>query len=403
VLHEALCLINNYAQFAIDNNYVLNNNTKFNVVVKQCLETDSQKRYKLGFNSNTISFNITDGKLSFVGIDLAKDCKLSSYEFTELTNIKSDIDKLINSKMFIKPSVEQKKITVVEDFDYISRKNEPKKITVVEDFGSISRKNEPKKIDNVEKKDAVLNTKQEVIDKIKLLDLTTVITKQEENYSDVDINSSDDEDNDCGDDISCGSGDIPQEWNCDNSDTISENEDGDGDENEDEDGDEDGDGDEDEITTIVNKLKEQHKKDMAEYDNYLSELNNQKTLLRKAKDKSEQKMKIYESDKNSYCKINANIKKILDPEEQKLAERNISPLFKQKYPIFKYMEDNNLLNTDGEFDVYCELFDSMYNSLGETEYISDIHVSECKMYVDKYKNTIPSYEQLIKEKDRIII
>ena len=43
-----------------------------------------------------------------------------------------------------------------------------------------------------------------------------------------------------------------------------------------------------------------------------------------------------------------------------MTENKISILFKDKYPIFKFMDGKNLLNTDDEYLHYVNMHDELY-------------------------------------------
>jgi len=115
----------------------------------------------------------------------------------------------------------------------------------------------------------------------------------------------------------------------------------------------------------MNELKENQldtiddAKDMIEQDkdnlaNYYCDISTEKRMLRMQKEKAEERLRIFESDKKVYDKIKIDIAR------EKITENNIPELFVKQYAILKFMDINNLLNTDNEYDTYTSLYDEMY-------------------------------------------
>jgi hypothetical protein len=74
--------------------------------------------------------------------------------------------------------------------------------------------------------------------------------------------------------------------------------------------------------------------------------------LRKLVEKEEETRRVFQSEINvTYHRIKESI------EEGTLTEETIPPMFAQKYPIFKFLDTENLIDDENVYDIYCELFD----------------------------------------------
>ena len=99
-------------------------------------------------------------------------------------------------------------------------------------------------------------------------------------------------------------------------------------------------------------------------------------MKRVEQEKEEERFRIFESDKRVYDKIKIDITK------EKISENNIPELFATKYPIFKFMDLNNLLNTDNDYDTYKSLYDNIKGQESNTkeEYIPhNVHYPKNKL------------------------
>jgi hypothetical protein len=110
---------------------------------------------------------------------------------------------------------------------------------------------------------------------------------------------------------------------------------------------------EDQLDNIDN-VKDIIEQDKDKLANYYCDISTEKRILRMQKEKEEEKLRIFESDKKVYEKIKIDINK------EKISEDNIPELFIKQYPILKFMDLNNLLNTDNDYDTYKSLYDEMY-------------------------------------------
>lgn len=142
---------------------------------------------------------------------------------------------------------------------------------------------------------------------------------------------------------------------------------------------------EDKILEIKNKYN-QNKDDLL---NYESEIKGEKMKERLKKDNEQQQKRIFESDKNSYNLMKKDI------EQGKLNEDKISVFFKQKYPIFKFMEENNDLDSENDFEIYNELFNDLYGSDTDDDNDNDNDDDN-----DKKNQYIPHNYHYMSEKDK---
>ena len=159
------------------------------------------------------------------------------------------------------------------------------------------------------------------------------------------------------------------------------------------------------------EIKDNHNKQKEDIADYVCEINAKKMMERIKLDNENQKRNIYNSDKKSYFQMKANI------EVGKLKEENISPFFKQKYPIFKFMDENGNLDYDNDnldyknaYELYTELFNELYpkNIIEDNEddnyvphnyhYLTESEKKKYSKFIKKSKEkTIPSYDDLILE------
>jgi hypothetical protein len=140
-----------------------------------------------------------------------------------------------------------------------------------------------------------------------------------------------------------------------------------------------------------------HDDDINNFTTNNNELNDEKRFLRTDMERSEEKLRIFESDKSVYRKIKTNI------EKNNLAEEKIPELFATKYPIFKFLDEQKMLNTDEVYEIYCELYDDLYPQVKHN--LANTYVPHNFNYLsnseqEKYKDAI-KYKDSIKYKDDI--
>ncbi len=148
----------------------------------------------------------------------------------------------------------------------------------------------------------------------------------------------------------------------------------------------------------LNKIKDEYDDDMNNFSKYNWDLNDQKRFRRKEKEREEERRRIFESDKRVY----AMIKQDIADEDKKIDEDNIPGLFSAKYPIFKLMDEEGLIDQDDEYDIYLELYNDLYPKKEELEYEekqNDEYVPHNYHYLnkeeqEKYKK-YPSLEEVL--------
>ncbi|QKF94084.1 hypothetical protein QKU48_gp0626 [Fadolivirus algeromassiliense] len=145
----------------------------------------------------------------------------------------------------------------------------------------------------------------------------------------------------------------------------------------------------------LKKIKEAEKKkledlkkitndDLFNFSEYCSDLGDRKRTLRREKEREEEKRNRYEANKSAYRKIKSDI------ECGKINEEKISELFVKEYPIYKFMDQQNLLDKEDEYTTYVKLYNEMYPEINK-ETVKEGYVPHNINYLsteeqDKYKN-----------------
>ncbi len=108
----------------------------------------------------------------------------------------------------------------------------------------------------------------------------------------------------------------------------------------------------DEISQIESKLQN----DTDLYVKNLTTVHEKRKNLRNEKDKEDEKKRVFKVDKKIYFQMKEQIL------AGKLTEENVPELFASKYPIFKFMEDNSLLDSEDEdeYDTYRSFYDEIH-------------------------------------------
>ena len=146
----------------------------------------------------------------------------------------------------------------------------------------------------------------------------------------------------------------------------------------------------------LNELKEKNKTEVEKFSEYYDKLSDEKRKIRYEKEKAEEKRRIFNSDINVYKKIKHDI------EIGRLKEDKIPELFINKYPIFKFMDENNLFDNEDEYMVYLNLYDGLYPPKKNDTTAKKTHVPHNINYLNeeeqtKYKNIKESHKDLIDE------
>ena len=166
----------------------------------------------------------------------------------------------------------------------------------------------------------------------------------------------------------------------------------------------------------LEEIQEKHNKNLEEYSDYISKLNDEKRKIRNEKEREEERRRMFESDKNTYLTFKQEIR------EGKREESNIPDLFLARYQIYEFMDEKNLLDTVDEYELYVSFYDELYpkkveeknyvphniNYLDEeeqakysqikTEYADDIDELLHKVNDNKY----PPLEEMLKKLDQEI-
>lgn len=104
----------------------------------------------------------------------------------------------------------------------------------------------------------------------------------------------------------------------------------------------------------LNDLKEITKKDIDNFSDYCDELGDKKRKLRRDKEKEEERRNKYDANKYAYKKMKSDIS------NGKMNENEISELFTKEYPIYKFMDQMQLLDKDDGYNTYLNLYNEMY-------------------------------------------
>ena len=113
----------------------------------------------------------------------------------------------------------------------------------------------------------------------------------------------------------------------------------------------------------LDNLEQKKNNDEKNYVEYKYNINCDEHKLKKIKEKKENNVRIFLSDRDfTYKKIKENI------DNGTVYEADIPGMFVEKYPIFKYMDENNILFGENAYDIYNELY---YNIHSESESNSD--------------------------------
>jgi hypothetical protein len=136
---------------------------------------------------------------------------------------------------------------------------------------------------------------------------------------------------------------------------------------------------------IIDDAKDKLEDDRDKLTEYYCNISSEKRMLRIQKQKEEEKQRIFEADKKVYEKIKIDIIK------ERISEDNLPELFINKYPIFKFMDLNNLLDTDNDYDTYKSLYDEMYPP---EKKINDPYVQH-NVHYQKENKSIPSVDEIL--------
>lgn len=105
----------------------------------------------------------------------------------------------------------------------------------------------------------------------------------------------------------------------------------------------------------MEKFSKDHEKDVANLSKYISKINDEKRWIRKEKEREEERRRVFEADKGVYYRMKQEIR------EGKRDEDNVPFLFAQKYPIFSFMDEKDLLNDEeDQYELYVGFYEELY-------------------------------------------
>ena len=148
----------------------------------------------------------------------------------------------------------------------------------------------------------------------------------------------------------------------------------------------------------IKELEEISHQDAQNFSKYCNELGDTKREIVRNKEREKERRNRFEANKGAYRKMKQHIF------EGKLNEDNISPLFKNEYPIYKFMDEKGIIDAPDDYITYLNLYDELYPSKEEKEetekkedYVPhNIHyLSEEEQL--KYKNVKNSNKDMISE------
>jgi len=142
-------------------------------------------------------------------------------------------------------------------------------------------------------------------------------------------------------------------------------------------------------------MNKTYNKDYQNYTKYFDDLNDQKRFMRVDKERAEEKRRVYEANKRAYYMMADEIDK------GELSEEKISPLFRDKYPIYRFMDEKGLLDQDDEYETFLRLFNELYPE-DEEESSNDDWIPHNYHYLtdeqkEKYKSSKSRHKDEIEE------
>lgn len=102
----------------------------------------------------------------------------------------------------------------------------------------------------------------------------------------------------------------------------------------------------------LEKEKAEHEKQQKNAVEYNSKMNELRRDVFKEKEKEEERQNIYRAGKTTYRRISADL------EEGKIDDVPI--MFKDKYYIYQFMDENDILDEDNEYETFITVFNRMY-------------------------------------------
>lgn len=151
--------------------------------------------------------------------------------------------------------------------------------------------------------------------------------------------------------------------------------------------------------TKLETLKKIVENDTENYSNFCNDHGDKKRTLRKNMEKEKERKNKFDANKIAYYKMKKHIL------AGKLEESKISELFTDEYPIFKFMDQKNLLDNDDDYMVFLNIYNEMYPVYNNIDLAIDIN--ESNDYIPHNINYLNDEEQKkykdIKHKNKNLI
>ena len=104
----------------------------------------------------------------------------------------------------------------------------------------------------------------------------------------------------------------------------------------------------------LKELETTNADDMENFTRFCNGLGDAKREFNKNKEREQERRNKFEANKSAYRKMKRHII------EGKLSESEISPMFRNDYPIYKYMDEKNMLDQPDDYINYLSMYDELY-------------------------------------------
>ena len=149
----------------------------------------------------------------------------------------------------------------------------------------------------------------------------------------------------------------------------------------------------------LEQLKEQNKKDIDKFSESNNKFGDLKRELKRNLEREQEKRHKFEANKSAYRKIKQDI------DDGKLTENKISELFVKEYPIYKFMDEKNMLDSSDDYIIFSMMYDEMTldktnktnNKEQTTDYIPHNYHYLNDDEQNKYKNIYNDNKDMIEE------
>jgi hypothetical protein len=111
----------------------------------------------------------------------------------------------------------------------------------------------------------------------------------------------------------------------------------------------------------LKELEEMNSKDTENFSKFCNNIGDIKREHRREKEREEERRNKFEANKSAYRKITNHIN------EGKITEDHISPLFRNDYPIYKFMDEKDMLDKPDDYLLYLGMYDELYPKSKEEE------------------------------------